>query len=1218
MFKITVLRFAWVVVVSLLMVVAPSLMAQTAATSALTGTVSDQTGGVVPNVTVTATNTDTSQVRTATTGADGSYRFGFLPPGTYRVRFEAAGFKVAEAPSVTLAVTETGTLDQRLEVGIQTQQVTVEGEVETVQTSNATVGTVMSAETIKDLPLTTRNYTNLLGLATGAAAGVFDAANLGKGTQDIAVNGSSANQNNYQMDGASIVSLASHGTAVDTTSDPGIGIANPDAIQEFKIQTSLYDAGYGRKPGANVNVVTKSGTNAFHGTAFEFFRNTDLNANDFFRNSSPPVNGVPNNSRQVLNQNQYGGVIGGPVKKDKLFFFASYQQTWQKNGIAGGGYTAPTLVPIPNVNRTNTAAFQQALGGVFCPTGTTPGKTALGGTQVACDGSNISQQAISLLQLTLDGSPYIPSSGTSKYQNATFSIPAQFTEHQAIGNIDYVIDSKNTLSGRWFYADDPYVLNFSCAAGGSCLPGTGLDNHYGNRDYVLRLTSVLTNNLVNEARFSLQRSLTNQNPTVPFTDSQVGILPVVPTENLLNQIVVSGGGANFTIGAANSNDVKRTTAWELADQISWTHGKHTVRMGFEYERDRVNWVNPGTAIGVMTFQSFQDFLLGLPGCPPPPPSLTTAQAQAACTATEASSANGSGLPAPGQTNGTFYSNLANTGVSTNVTGPSGAVHGFRWPDGSAFVQDDFKINSRLTLNLGLRWEYNSLLHDQSGNNTNLWPSLISTVNTPAQLGTTPATGSLAGWVVPSNYNFAANIPPPVGGLYQSNHTVGSQNNTPLTGFAPRVGFAWQPIPSRQLVVRGGFGYFYDRVDIGSYQSGATFGEPYTVSIFQSGQANYFSTIGQPYGHPSLGWTPRWMNLATGQSSDLNAVLIQQNIPMPLADEWNLNVQYEFLPTWVLEIGYVGMHGIHQVAAIRQINEAQLASPAQPINGITQNLSTNAVFRVPYLGFAPAGLDTDVWTGDEKFNSLQATVRKSLSHGLSFQANYTWSKALADYNIVGSNQDSGDPNNLQQQYGPNPYNHPQRLTVNYSWDLPFGRPEGLKGKLINGWNLSGVTIAQDGIPLTINDSRGGGVYGFGPGSSVVSRAEFCPGMGPANAGTAGGVEARLSDYFNKAAFCTTPVIGGDSAATGYGNSPVGAILGPGQFNWDVSLAKVTKVGGITEGATLLFRAEFFNAFNHAQFSAPSGNQLDVSKSNFGQITSTSVNPRLIQFALKYVF
>jgi hypothetical protein len=240
-------------------------------------------------VTVTATNTDTGQVRTTTTGADGSYKFGLLPPGTYRVKFEAPGFKAAEVPSVTVAVTETGTLDQRLEVGVQSQQVTVQGERGDGSDLERDCGHGDDlSNRIRDLPLTTRNYTNLLGLATGAAVGVFDAATLGKGTQDIAVNGSSANQNNFQMDGASIVSLASHGTAVDTTSDPGIGIANPDAIQEFKIQTSLYDAGYGRKPGANVNVVTKSGTNAFHGTAFEFFRNTVLNANDFFRNSSRP------------------------------------------------------------------------------------------------------------------------------------------------------------------------------------------------------------------------------------------------------------------------------------------------------------------------------------------------------------------------------------------------------------------------------------------------------------------------------------------------------------------------------------------------------------------------------------------------------------------------------------------------------------------------------------------------------------------------------------------------------------------------------------------------------------------------------------------------------------------------------------------------------------------------------------------------------------------
>ena len=1194
----------WLGLVSLFVLV-PALVAQTNTTGALAGTVTDPSGAVVPNVTVTATNTDTSQARTTTTSAEGSYRLGLLPPGNYRVKFDASGFKSIEVPVVTVAVTEIATLNQDLQVGAQAEEVTVQGNVETVQTSNATLGTVMNSQTIAGLPLTTRNYTNILGLSAGANVGVFNAATLGKGTQDIAVNGASVNQNNFQMDGASIVSFAGHGTAVDSASDPGIGIANPDAVQEFKIQTSLYDAGYGRTPGANVNVVTKSGTNGFHGAAFEFFRNTDLNANDFFRKISPPVNGVPNNGRQVLNQNQYGGVFGGPVKKDKLFFFTSYQQTSQKNGIAAAGYSVPVLAPIPTGDRSNTAAFQAALGAVFCPTGTVGGKTSNGGVQVACDGSNINPVAVSILQLkNPDGSYYVSSSSNAKYQQTTFSIPARFSEHQAIGNIDYVINARNTLTGRWFYSDDPTNPSFWCGSGatpGNCLPYSGASNVYGNRYYVGKLTSVLTNSLVNEARFSLQRALTDQHPTVPFTDTQVGILPVLAGFNSLNQIMVNGA-ASFSIGANGSYQaVKRVTGWEAADQISWSHGKHTIRAGFEYERDRVNWDNPGYTIGVMTFQSMQDFLLGLPGCTP---------GNATCSAAN-----------PGNTNGTSTSNVSSTGQGTVISPPNGLVHGFRVGATNVFVQDDFKISPRLTMNLGLRWDYNGQFHDKYGDLSNVWPSLINTVNTPALLGTSAATGSLAGWVVASNYSFANNVPPPVGGVFQNDKNTQTMSNPPIDDFAPRVGFAWQPLATNRLVVRGGFGYFYDRIDFGSYQGPAIEGEPYATTISASGAANYFATFALPYGHPVLGWTPRWINLAAGTSSNVTAIVLQPNIPTPLTNQWNLNTQYEFLPGWVLELGYVGSHGIHQIAGIRQLNEAQLASPSNPINGITANTVANASLRVPYLGFAPQGLSTDVFTGDYKYNSLQATVRKQMSHGLTLAAAYTWGKSLNNYNPVSASQANGDPNDLKQQYGPNASYRPQRLTLNYSWDLPLGTREGLMGKLVNGWNLSGVTTAQDGLPFSITDTRGGSIYGYGPGASVTSRAQFCPGMGPANVGTPGGVEARLGGsilggpgYLNAAAFCTTPVIGN---GTGYGNSGVGIILGPGQFNWDLALLKVTKVGGLSEGATLQFRTEFFNAFNHAQFNNPA--VVDVSKpTTVGQITSTSVNPRLIQFALKYVF
>jgi len=1200
----------------LFLLLAPSLFSQTAATGALTGTVKDSSGGVVPNATITATSLGTGQARAATTDADGTYKFGLLAPGDYKLKFEASGFNTSEVPSVTVVVTETAVLDQSLQVGAQTQQVEVHGEAEAVQTATSTVGTVVNSQIMTNTPLTTRNYTNLLGLSAGANVGVFDAATLGKGTQDIAVNGASTDQNNFQMDGASIVSIASHGTAVDSGGDPGIGVANPDAIQEFKIQTSLFDAGYGRNPGANVNVVTRSGTNAFHGTAFEFFRNTDLNANDFFRKISPPVSGVPNNGRQVLNQNQFGGVFGGPIKKDKLFFFVSYQETRQKNGLASGGYSAPILPPVPAGDRSNTAAFRSALGAVFCPTGTVGGKTTNGGTQVLCNGSNINPIAINILQLkNPDGSYYIPSSSNGSYQNATFSIPARFTEHQAIGNADYVIDGKNTLSGRWFYSNEPTSLSFWCGASvvggtvpGTCVPDTGAINQFGNKYTVVKLTSVLTNNLVNEARFSVQRFTTTQTQGTPFTNTQVGIASIIPQNNFLDEVVVSGA-ASFTIGANFANDsTKATTAWEAADQISWSHGKHTIRAGFEYERDRINWNFIGISTGLLTFQSFQDFLLGLPGCAP-------GLSASACSASAAA----------GTTNGTTTSNVSNTGNATSVIGPNGLIHAFRWGSASAFTQDDIKINSRLTVNLGLRWEYQGLAYDKYGNNTNLWPTLIDTVNTPALLGTSAATGSLAGFVVPSNYNPAINVAPPVAGVFQSNHKIGTQNNPPIDDFAPRVGFAWQPLASNRLVVRGGFGYFYDRVALGTYQAGATQGEPYANTVFQSGAANYYSTFAQPYGTPSLVWTPRWINIntvtQTGTSSNLTETVLQQNFETPLTDEWSLNTQYEFLPSWVLELGYIGSHGIHQSNGLRAINEAQVASTSNPINGITTNTVANASLRVPYLGFAPAGLPDDEFTGDSKFNSLQATVRKQMSHGLTLQAAYTWSKSLNNYNTATHSAASNDPNNLKQQYGPNASYRPQRLSLNYGWDLPFGNRQGFEGKLLNGWNLSGVTVAQVGTPITITDTRGGTIYGFGPGAPVTSRAQFCTGMSAANVSTPGGVEARLGGsvlggpgYLNAPAFCTTPVIGN---GTGYGNSGVGIILGPGQFNWDMSLLKTTKVGGLREDATLQFRTEFFNAFNHPQFNNPA--VVDVSKTTtFGQITTTSVNPRLIQFALKYVF
>src|SRR6266567_2077242 len=383
----------------------PSIWAQSASTGALAGVVTDPTGAAVPNASVTVTSAATNQNRTVTTAGDGAYRVPLLEPGSYRVRFSAAGFKTSDVTAVTLDVTETTVLDRAMEVGSQSEQVTIEASVETVQTATSTLGTTVTGNAIISLPLATRNFTQVLGMSTGVAVDVSNGAGFGRGSQNMSVNGASPEKNNFQMDGVGINNAAGNNAAGDNNLYTGIAIPNPDAIQEFKIQTSTYDASFGRNPGANVNVVTKSGTNQMHGSLFEFFRNEAMNANDFFYNRDNPNSQT---SKQILKQNQFGGTIGGRIKKDKLFYFGSYQGTLQRNSVAGQGYASVKLFPIPG-NR-EASDFTQRLGAAMC-LGAAPTRSGL---KIACDGSNINPVAVNLLRVKLpDGSYYIPSSGLS-------------------------------------------------------------------------------------------------------------------------------------------------------------------------------------------------------------------------------------------------------------------------------------------------------------------------------------------------------------------------------------------------------------------------------------------------------------------------------------------------------------------------------------------------------------------------------------------------------------------------------------------------------------------------------------------------------------------------------------------------------------------------------------------------------------------------------------
>jgi len=1191
--------------VCLLAVCLPSLMAQTAATGSLQGTVTDASGASIPNATVTLTSQSTGQERTTTTGGDGTYRFPLIPPGAYKLKFAAGGFKGAEATNINVNVTESPVFDQKLEVGTATEQVTVEANVETLQTASSSMGTVVGAATATSIPLTTRNYTNLLGLSAGANASVNNASNLGRGGMEIAVNGASTAQNTFQMDGVSVVNYASSGLSTEGATYPTIGIPNPDTIAEFKIQTSLYDAGYGRNPGANVNVVTKSGTNALHGTAFEFFRNTELNANDFFRNRS-------GGSKQVLNQNQFGGVLGGPIKKDKLFYFASYQQTWQKNGIAPQGYaTGVTLPPIPTGDRSNTAAFTQALGAAFCGFQTNPGGGGAGaGTQVACNGSNINPIAVKFLQAKLaDGSYFIPSSGTAAFKSGvTFSSPAYDKEYQGMLNLDYLMSAKNTVAFRFYRSYEPQIISFLGAAGSAYLPGTPATDPFGYHNMVTKLTTIVNNNMVNELHVSYQRTTTDafQNPPTSTYASQIygtaanflgGGLPFTP--------VISIPGF-FQAGGSSSNDESvHNFQAQVGDQLSWNKGKHTIRAGGEFEQVNWFWDYQGLSHGIMAFQTFNDFLIGLPG---------------GCGAASANC------------NGSNFSNILNTNNFSVRSGPGGIVHGYKARNGNAFVQDDIKVNQRLTVNLGVRWEYDGLMADKYGNATNLWLGQLATVNNPATFPNSPATATAAGWVVVNNYDTKTWGALPAGVL-QLDSPVPSKNRVPLDDFAPRLGFAWQPTAGNKLVVRGGAGYFFDRVPGNTIGHAVEQSPPYSITLDQGASTNQFSSLAQPFQNIPLGTFPtRWLNFNTNKGSDLAQSFMVDNLITPLVYSWNFNVQYQIAPTWMIEAGYVGSRGIHQPNTLHILNGAYLASPTSPVNGVTVNTTANARERVPYLGFSPTGLQGADNQGDYKYNSLQLTLRKQMSHGLSFQAAYTYSRAFTTqgYNTgippgPGSTN-IGDPRS--PAYGLNAQYRPQRLVINYSYEIPSGGVKGALGVLARGWSLSGVTTIQGGQPLSIVDSRGGGIYGLsGATALLASTAQIAPGFTYADLVTPGGVESRLGGasagpgYINTAALTTIPVIGGNgtpgTGGTGWGNTGVGIIYGPGQFDFDATLAKTTRVGGIHENSTLQFRAEFFNLFNHPQFAIPVGLNFGA-PGNFGQITSTSVNPRLIQLALKYVF
>jgi hypothetical protein len=1142
---------------------APAL-SQTASTGALTGVVSDSAGAVVADTQVKVTNEATKEARAVASQPNGSYSVPLLPPGAYRVEFSKAGFKSAVKKGLQINVTETARFDVQLEAGGVQEQVTVTSEAQALQTESSALGRVTDRALVSNLPLVTRNYTQIVTLSPGVAANVTQANELGRGSGgesqgSFRAHGAFGRDNNFQMDGVQINDLQASGFF-----SGGVAVPNPDAIQEFKVQTGLYDSSYGRNAGANVNVVTRSGSNEFHGTVFEFFRNDALNANLWERNRA-------NQPRGVFKQNQFGFTLGGPVVKDKLLFFGSYQGMRQINGVGGGGTSSFFSPPFTNDRS------RGALGKLFA------GQTgAFGGVGVAADGSNISPQALALLNLKLPNGQFViptPQTINTAQQNialqgfSSFSDPATFDEDQFLINLDYLHTTRSKFAGRFFFANSNQEAPFPATnLGGPAAPG--FPQLLGNRLRNLSLSHTYTfsSTLLNQADFGLYRL---DVPTIQqelFKWSDVGV-KAPATANDFPSAAITG---SLTLGGNGQGLDIVQNHFTFQDSMTYIHGRQTLRFGGGVTRSQLSLLD-FHFLGGLIFQSWPDFLLGLPAGPA-----------------------GNGSP------------LSNIIASVDI--PGLLDREWRLTDGNVYLQDDIKLTPSFTLNLGVRYERLENLGDKLGRNSGFDIALANP--------NPPTGGALEGFVVSENLPGA--VP---AGVKQLDNRYGirgeHQNN-----IGPRIGFAWRlprtALRTDRMALRGGYGIYYSRATGQPFIQLAT-SPPFGQLRQLVAGPNAAASFANPFG-PDLTF-PQFPTYSPTTQRSIN--VIDQGYRPSVTQQYSLNLQTDLGRNFLLEVGYVGTRGTHLVLG-HLPNQARLASVSNPIRGETTNTVANVAKRAPILGFtAPGIIDTDS-QASAWYNSLEASLTKRLSKGMQFLAAYTFAHAYsngAGNTGAGGGGVNGDQNTPQANYGRSDFNREHRLVLSYQYQLPSPqRFDAFLDGLLGGWAVSGITTLQSGQPLSLTGTNTNNAFGI-----TTDRAQLAAGCSHNDLTTSGSVSSKVNNYFNKSCILRNtagaaiwPVIGdpelsgpnaGKRIATNFGNSGVGIVFGPDQRNFDIALIKRTSLKALREGANIEFRSEFFNVFNTTQFGNPSTN---VSSSAFGAITSTAVNPRIIQFALKLNF
>jgi len=1064
---------------TLLLLVASLASAQTT-TGYIVGIVKDATGSVIPGVNLTLTELGTGATRSAVSDADGSYSFRQLNPGEYRLTAEQPSFKRFIQEPISVRVNEATRVDAMLQLGDISEQVLVQGTGIQVQTTNSTLGAVVEEKKVVDLPLNGRNFVQLGLLQAGVSEGGPSQTAVGSTASTFAVNGVRTQNNNFMIDGVMAGSVENN--SLDYR-------PNPDTIKEFKIQTNTYSAEFGRTPGGVINIVTKSGTNQFHGTAWEFFRNEVLDARNFFARSVP-----------VNKRNQYGVSFGGPVAKDRTFFFAAYEGFKLRRGTARN-----TIVPTPAEKAGDFSALTKA---IIDP---------LTGSQFT--GNRIPDNRIDpAAKLLVKLYPDANIAGAGVRANNFSSAPGVPTDQfNVMGRLDHKLSSKDDFSARYFIDS---VNSRTAFQGPSNLPTFYQENTGYRQHVVLNYTRVFSPTLVNDFRIGFARTTTTgvYYPIVPA--KQYGINLDTPDGVGLPAFEITGMAGLGNVIQGPSAFAFNT--FQYLDTVSWTKGRHQLSMGGEFRKTQENvtfrFTHNGSyqMTGGISGDAFADFMLGLPQ------TFTL----------------GTGRPFLAQRNTSF----------------------------SVFLQDDWKVTRKLTLNLGVRYDLYTPIHDIRKETSALFIEKMATPGVPQSGGLiidAPGTQGLSG-----EYD-----------VY-----FADKND-----IVPRIGFSYDVFGNGRLAVRGGFGIFVSQ-EIGNLQLQQLISYPYTNYIVLNSATTSDPLKGVdtsvPIKFPYRGITSQALNT-------------DPYIRHPYYNQYNLNIQFDLGGGWFTEVGYVGSQG-KKLLHFQEIN--------QPIT-TPDATRTNKDSRRPYKDFSTVILSTDF--GASNYNAFQLSVKRRFSGGFTMDSAYTFSKSLdlgSQFHAGGQNRYEGvltqDDNCRNCDRGVSGFDTPHRWVTSFLYELPVGRGKrflasspGVVDKLLGGWQVNAILLFKNGWPFTVRDFR----------DRSLAAGAFIPVDRPNLVGKET-VTGDPNKWFDVSAYSAVPL-------GTFGNLGRNTLRGDGVSNLDLSVFKRTYIPKISEQFAVEFRAEFFNLPNHATFNFPNN---DFGSSTPGRVGSTVLDERQIQFALKVIF